>query len=260
MESESALYNFVQKWVSPVVRTYSRLEIVGLDNLPPFGSGAILACNHSGSMWWDALCLVAALGDRKVSFVAHHWDAKLGVMRKLLESFDCGFMDEHVCDIGEDCSVVQGAKSGKLMALYPEESYHSFRHRYTLFSFSHHVIKYAKVASVPVIPITIIGVEEAAPTLFGPKFKNVPLHVPLHPPIILPFKVTIDIGKAFDYEEFLSSSEVGLQHQHDEDQGIDEDVYGLAAQQLRQNIFSTMSKYRTCQISDEKYIERTAWY
>jgi len=66
MESTSAFYRFIQRNLSPVVKRYSRLEIVGLENLPADGEGALLACNHSGSIWWDALCLIAGLGDRPV--------------------------------------------------------------------------------------------------------------------------------------------------------------------------------------------------
>ena len=252
MESESAFYRFVQRNISPFVRRYSRIEVVGLDNLPPEGEGALLACNHSGSFWWDALCLIAGMGDRPVNFVAHHWDAKIGIMRSVLESLDCGFLDEHVYDICEGCNVVKGAQSGKLMCVYPEESYHSFRHRYTLFRFSPHVAKYADIAQVPIIPITIIGVEEAAATFFGPKLKSVPLHIPLHPPLILPFKVTIDIGKASHYADLLPAVA---------DKVIDEEKrYDLAAQQLRKNMYDTMSKYRKCKLSDDKYIDRHAWF
>ena len=252
MESDSSFYRFVQRNISPVVKRYSRLEVVGLENLPPEGEGALLACNHSGSVWWDALCLIAGLGDRPVNFVAHHWDAKLRFMRLFLESLGCGFLDEHACDICESGSVVKGVQSGKLMCIYPEESYHTFRHRYTLFKFSPHVAKYADIAKAPIIPITIIGAEEAAATFFGPKFKNVPLHVPLHPPLILPFKVTIEIGKPYFYEELLPAS-VGTLISR-------EAGYTMAVEQLREHMFSTMSRYRTCRLSDERYIDRQAWY
>lgn len=251
MQSESTFYRFVQRKVSPLVRMYSRLEVVGLENLPLEGEGALLACNHSGSFWWDALCLIAGVGDRPLNFVAHHWDAKNGVMRNFLESMDCGFLDEHVCDICEDCSVVAGARAGKLMCVYPEESYHSFRHRYTLFTFSSHVAKYADIAKVPIVPITIIGAEEAAATFFGPKFKSVPLHIPLHPPLILPFKVTVEIGRACSYEELLPAGS---------EQKTEDECYALAARQLRQKMFDTMSHYRSCKLSDEAYIDREAWF
>ncbi|OUS30201.1 hypothetical protein A9Q99_06920 [Gammaproteobacteria bacterium 45_16_T64] len=252
MESTSGLYGFVQRNISPLVRKYSRLEVVGLDNLPDEGDGALLACNHSGSLWWDALCLIAGVGDRPVNFVAHHWDAKVSVMRRLLEGLECGFLDEECCDIDEDCSVVNLTKSGRLMCIYPEESYHSFRHRYTLFRFSPHVCKYSDVANAPIIPVTIIGAEEAAATFFGPKFKSVPLHFPLHPPLILPFKVTVVIGEPCTYESLVSASSEQVL---DKEQG-----YDVAAQQLRKNMFDTMSQYRQCKISDEQYIHRTAWY
>ncbi|PCJ41662.1 MAG: hypothetical protein COA99_08725 [Moraxellaceae bacterium] len=252
METQSVLYRFVQRNLSPFVRKYSRLEVVGLENLVSEGQGALLACNHSGSFWWDALCLIAGLDDRQVHFVAHHWDAKISVMRGLLENLECGFLDEHTGDICEDSSVVSAAKSGKLMCIYPEESYHTFRDRYTLFKFSPHVAKYADVAQVPIIPITIIGAEEAAATFFGPKLKSVPLHIPLHPPLILPFKITIDIGKPCSYEELISDAANITANR--------EENYALAADQLRMKMYQTMSQYRRCKLSEEQYIDRAAWF
>ncbi|MCP5163067.1 MAG: 1-acyl-sn-glycerol-3-phosphate acyltransferase [Hahellaceae bacterium] len=252
MDTPSQIYTFLQKQVAPFVRHYSRLQVTGLENLPLSGNGAIIACNHSGSFWWDALCLIAAFDDRPVNFVAHHWDAKIGVMKQFLERTGCGFLDEHLADINDNCSVVTGAKSGKLMCLYPEESYHSFRHRYTLFKFSPHVIKYARLAQVPIIPVTIIGAEEAAATFAGLKLKSVPLHIPFHLPLILPFKVTVDIGKPFEYHELLESAN-GM---------ADDDVlqYEKAAEQLRQQMHQTMSQYRPSRLSDEKYIDRQSFF
>ena len=36
--------------------------------------------------------------------------------------------------------------------------------------------------------------------------------------------------------------------------------YTMAVEQLREHMFSTMSRYRTCRLSDERYIDRQAWY
>ena len=259
MTHESALHQFLKKNIAPSVKRYSRLEVVGLENLPAAGQGAMLACNHSGGLWWDAACLYAALDHRVVSFVAHHWDAKVGLMRNVLEKLDCSFLDESLSDISEQGSVVTGAKSGKLMCLYPEESYHTFRHRYTLFNFSPHIIKYAKIAQVPIIPVSIIGVEEAAPTLFGPKFNKVPLHVPFHFPLILPVKVTVEFGKPCLYDELIPKLPEGLSAVPSIEL-TDEESFAMAARKLRQLMHDTISKYKKCRLSDEKYIDREGWF
>ena len=67
------LYESLHSLLVPALRRYARLEIKGLEHLPPEGQGAILTCNHSGSMWYDAACLVAGM-PLPVHFIAHYWD------------------------------------------------------------------------------------------------------------------------------------------------------------------------------------------
>lgn len=244
---ENKVYRFAQNYIAPAVKKYSRLQVVGAENLPPIGKGALLACNHSGSFWWDALCLVSALSERQIHFIAHHWDAKVSLLRKPLDIIECSFLDECEDHIDDHCEVVNQLKAGKQMCIYPEESYHSFRQRYTLFQFSPHVIRYADKANVPIVPITIIGAEESAPTLIGLKKESVPLHIPFHLPLILPFKVTIDIGKPIYPDDLALSSD-------------SQKSYTAAAEQLRMKMHESMSHYRKCKLSDEKYIERKAWF
>ncbi|MDX1692881.1 MAG: 1-acyl-sn-glycerol-3-phosphate acyltransferase [Ketobacteraceae bacterium] len=245
--SYNKFYAFAQTFVAPVVRGYSRLEVCGASNLPEPGRGALLACNHSGSLWWDALCLISALPDRQLQFIAHHWDAKVPAIKAMLDLVDCSFLDACEHDIDEQCEVVERLRAGEQMCIYPEESYHSFRHRYTLFQFSPHVIRYARAADVPVIPVGIVGVEEAAPTLFGFKKAEVPLHIPLHPPVILPVKVTIEIGEPVSVASLAGT------------QGDDADVDEMA-NRLRQRVATLINRHRPCHVSDEKYIHRQSWF
>ena len=164
---------------------------------------------------------------------------------------DCSFLDERLEAITADSEVINRLQAGEQMCIYPEESYHSFRERYTLFKFSPHVAKYAAVAKVPIIPIAVIGAEEAAPTLFGLKKAAVPLHIPFHPPLILPVKITLVIGKpiAVDVSDQLNAGADSA------DAG-----YEAAAEQIRQSLFEMIGHYRNCSLKDEKYIERSSWF
>lgn len=245
--TDNAVYRFAQRFVAPIVKRYARLEVKGIENLPPAGQGALLACNHSGSLWWDALCLVSGLADRRIQFIAHHWDASVPAIKAMLDWVDCSFLDACEQDIHENCEVVQRLRAGEQMCIYPEESYHTYRDRYTLFRFSPQVIRYAAAANVPVIPVAVIGVEEAAPTLFGLKKAEVPLHIPLHPPLILPAKVTLQLGQPLTVEALQS----GL---------IEGDAAAeLMADRLRQRLAALIGLYRPCKCSDEKYIHRRSW-
>ncbi len=244
-DTRPAFYRFAQDRLGPWVRKYARLNIIGEENLPDPGHGALLACNHSGSFWWDASCLVSGLKDRHIHFIAHHWDAKVKILRAPLDAMQCDFLDERIDDITESSPIVSHLRQGKLMCLYPEESYHSFKQRYTLFRFSGHVIRYAELADVPIIPVAIIGAEEAAPTVFGFKKKGVPLHFPIHPPLILPFKITIEIGQPCTFSELTVDA-----------QG---DTYQYGADLLRLKLHNLINQYRDCKLSEQRYIDHSGW-
>lgn len=243
-DTRPGFYRFAQDSLGPWVRRYSSLKVVGMENLPEPGQGAILACNHSGSFWWDALCLIAGLSDRHAHFIAHHWDAKVSMLKRILDMLECDFLDEHVDDICADSCIVQKLQAGNMMCLYPEESYHSFKQRYTLFKFSDHAVRYAELSGAPIIPVAIIGAEEAAPTLFGPKRPNVPLHFPLHPPLILPFQITIEFGTPQYFNATNNTAEAQRE---------------ISSTQLRAQLHQIICKYRDCKLSDERYIERKSW-
>ncbi|ARU55133.1 hypothetical protein OLMES_1047 [Oleiphilus messinensis] len=236
-----SVYRKMVSMCSPVVRKYSRLNIVGLEQVPAH-SGALLACNHSGGLWWDALCLLSSLPERQIHFIAHHWDAKVPLMKQALDLLDCQFMEANVMAITAADNICIGLKQGQLHCIYPEESYHTFRDRYTLFKFSGHGVRYAELANVPIIPCAVIGAEEAAPILFGPKLPNVPLHIPLHLPLILPFKVTVVFGQPVSAQQLL------------EDHGD----YSVAAHTLREHVFDLITPYRSCKKDRAAYIRKSS--
>lgn len=244
--TDNAFYQFAQNYIAPSVRRYARLQVHGAEGLPAPGQGALIACNHSGGLWWDALCLVSGLADRRVQFIAHHWDASVRPIKAMLDLVDCSFLDACEDDIHEHCEVVQRLRAGDQMCIYPEESYHSFRHRYTLFQFSPQVIRYARAADVPIVPTAVVGVEEAAPVFLGFKPAEVPLHIPLHLPLILPVKVTLAFGEPVIVSQ-LQQSVPGP--------ATDEAL----ADQLRQRVAALLSQYRECKLSDERYIHRRSW-
>lgn len=244
--------DFYSKFVStiaPGVKRYSRLQVKGLEHLPPQGEGFILAGNHAGSHWWDAFCLATAIEDRHIHFIAHHWDAKIKMLRDFQARMGGYPLDEHLADIHQDSPICQALTSGKLLCIYPEESYHSFRDRYTLFRFAPQVVKYAQLAQVPIIPVVAIGVEEAAPVYAGIKFAKVPIHVPLHPVLIFPFQVTIEFGPPVYASELADNGPLKT-----------EQDYLNAAQTLRLRLHSIINQYRECKLDDTAYIDAQKWF
>lgn len=246
---KTTFYSKFVSTIAPGVKRYSRLQVKGLEHLPPQGTGFILAGNHAGSNWWDAFCLATAIEDRHIHFIAHHWDAKIKMLREFQERMGGYPLDEHLSDINEDSPICHALNAGKMLCIYPEESYHSFRDRYTLFRFAPQVVKYAQLANVPIIPVAAIGVEEAAPVFAGIKLAKVPIHFPLHPIVILPFQVTIEFGPPVYASELANN---GLLRS--------EQDYSNAAQQLRLRLNSIINQYRDCKLDDTAYIEVKKWF
>lgn len=65
-----SFYEKFVKVMSPLVERYHRLEVYGLENIPPEGEGFILAPNHSGWFGWDAVVISSVLKDRIVHWLA----------------------------------------------------------------------------------------------------------------------------------------------------------------------------------------------
>jgi len=242
------LYHWLHSHLASGIRRYSQLEIKGIEHLPPIGQGSVLACNHSGNFWWDAICLMAGISDRQVHFIAHHWDASIAPIKWFLEQLDNYFLDLSLEDIQKNNPVVEALASGNLMCQYPEESYHMFKDRYTLFRFSPQILKYAHLAQVPICPVAVIGIEEAVPTFFGLKFTGVPLPIPLHMVLILPLKVTIEIGTSYTVEELCGISRSGK---------INTTAYQTGADTLREKLAELIRKDRPCRISDIRYAQES---
>ncbi len=247
-----SLYQQLHSLLAPWIRQYTRLEVRGIENLPSGESGALLACNHAGNLWWDAICLIASISDRQLHFIAHHWDATIPPVKLLLENLDNYFLSPSLKEITPDDAVVQSLRKGQLMCQYPEESYHTFWQRYTLFRFSPQIVKYAYLAEVPIIPVAVIGVEEASPTLLGIKRPGIPLHIPLHLPFILPLKITIEFGQPYSVKKLIGQPHLP--------QLLDATAYQKGADSLRRHLQALISQYRTCHLSELRYVEKSGLF
>jgi len=240
------LYQRLTKTLGPIVRAYAGLTLRGEEHLPAVGTRAILACNHAGSLWWDALCLAAGLGQRQISFVAHHWDARQKLLASFLERVDALGMAEEFEQVTPDHPIIKSLYAEKLLCVYPEESYHTFRDRYTLFDFNPQIIRYAQLTGAPIIPTAMIGVEEAAATLFGWKRKGIPWHFPWLPPVILPLRVTIEFAAPVTFEELTGC---------DPESTLVADDYARGALALRELMRQTIANHRPCRTKDVPYLE-----
>ena len=245
-------YTRVRGLLAPLINRYARVELEMDAPWPDNGQGVILASNHAGHLWWDSLCLAAAFPDVQLRFIAHHWDAKIKPIRKILDQLDALYLDEHLKDISPDSLVVQALRSGAIACQYPEESYHSFWRRYTVHRFSPHILKYAQLARVPIVPTAMIGVEEAAPCLLGYKLPGVPLHIPLLPPLILPLKVRILLGAPTSFEALTGA---------DPGQPASAELLQQGADRLQSQMLTLIQRYRPqAKASQQRYIDHCGWW
>lgn len=154
--------DFLRKRIVPVfkrLRDYSRLKVDGLDHVPEQGS-AILVGNHTGWLGLDyaftALSVYEGL-DRIVRGMAHPaWFANPATKAFAQKA--------GIVQITKDAMKEQLAKD-RLVLMFPEGEKGAFRpgSDYTLETFARGFVRVAMETGVPVIPVCILGGEEANP-------------------------------------------------------------------------------------------------
>jgi 1-acyl-sn-glycerol-3-phosphate acyltransferase len=147
-------------------RRWWRVQVVGLEHVP--GDRAVLfVANHSGLLPWDGLLLAetvaAAHGEaRRPRFLIADWLITLPFVQPALAQLGgvraCRENAERLLEAGR--SVVAFPEGVKGAAK-------SFRDRYRLQRFGRGgAVRLALAADVPVVPVAIVGAEEAHPILF----------------------------------------------------------------------------------------------
>jgi 1-acyl-sn-glycerol-3-phosphate acyltransferase len=145
---------------------YWRIELAGLEHLPEQGP-CLLVANHSGLLPYDGLMLAHAIerahssGERPRFFVAD-WLMTLPFVQPYLARLG------GVRACRENAERLLGA--GRFVLVFPEGvkgAAKVFRERYRLKRFGRGgVIRVALESGAPLIPVGIVGAEEAHPILF----------------------------------------------------------------------------------------------
>lgn len=146
-------------------KRYFRVEVSGLDNIPDVGRALIVA-NHSGTLPWDGALLMHA--------VRHEHPARRD-LRPLIEDFVFHFpyLGVFINRIGGVRACQENAErlleADQLAAVFPEGIKGAgklFKDRYRLQRFGRGgFIKLALRTGSPIVPLAIIGAEEANPML-----------------------------------------------------------------------------------------------
>ncbi|MFF4324965.1 lysophospholipid acyltransferase family protein [Streptomyces sp. NPDC001591] len=178
-----------------LVDDYFRLDVLGVENIPADGA-AVLVANHSGAWGLDAFVLQKVIA-RSVGRPLHVPAAPLAFRFPVIGSYarkrgafpiDPTMGWEHL-------------NAGELVGVFPEGMAgleKSFRERYRLRPFSNGFAATAVRAGAPVVPVAVIGAEEAVP-----RFGEIPAlarlfdlpFFPITPVFPLPAKWLITIGE-----------------------------------------------------------------
>ena len=152
-------------------RYWFRVEVEGIENVPSEG-GALLVSNHSGALPPDAPMIMQALRNehparRPLYMLGEHWFKGYPGVGMLTNKI--GLVAAHPANaqrlLGDE---------GRLVLVFPEGQKGSrklFWQRYRLRRFGRGgFVKTALRAGVPIVPVAVIGAEEAMPI-----FAHVPL-------------------------------------------------------------------------------------
>jgi 1-acyl-sn-glycerol-3-phosphate acyltransferase len=152
-------------------RYWFRVEVEGIENVPTDG-GALLVSNHSGALPPDAPMIMQALRNehparRALYMLGEHWFKGYPGVGMLTNKI--GLVAAHPANAQRLLS-----DEGKLVLVFPEGQKGSrklYWQRYRLRRFGRGgFVKTALRAGVPIVPIAVIGAEEAMPI-----FAHVPL-------------------------------------------------------------------------------------
>lgn len=185
-----------------IIRKYCRVHVEGLANLPK--AGGILACNHTGWLGLDYANLAVVVHDKTGRFVR-------GVVHPAwFKNETIGRFASRLglAEATKD-NIVQMVRSGKLVVVFPEAEHGAFKDvrkaKYKLMEFKRGFVRAAMRAQTPLVPVAIVGGEEANPSLGELELTDKLFRIPLPRPANIlprPVKWRISIMQPVSMEEY----------------------------------------------------------
>lgn len=200
--------------VRPLYETYFRVRTFGVERVPSRGA-ALLVANHSGTVPLDAIMVQYAVatehpGKRVVRNVAADLAFRLPFIGPLARKTGNALASE------ED--TYELLRRGELVAVFPEGykgTGKGWRERYRLQRFGRGgFIEVALRSGTPIVPVAIVGAEEAYPMLANARFLARTFGFPYFPitptfPLLgplgllpLPSKWVIEFGDAIPMDDY----------------------------------------------------------
>ena len=140
------------------MRSYVRLETIGLDNIPRHGP-VLVAPNHSGVLGWDAFIVqneILKQAHRMPRTMSHnfwHGDNLFGYLSRKMAYIPQDFK-----------KAIRVLRHNNLLLIFPEAEAGNFKpstQMYQLQPFNPGFVSLAVMANAPIVPACVIGAEEA---------------------------------------------------------------------------------------------------
>jgi len=194
----------------PLYKSWFRVEVRGIENIPSSG-GALIVANHSGTVALDSLMTQVAVHDEHP---AHRYLRMLGADLVFKTPIVGAVARKSGCTLAANSDAERLLGSGELAGVWPEGFKgvgKPFSERYKLQRFGRGgFVAAALRTSVPIVPCSIVGAEEIFPILgnlktvarlIGAPYVPVTPTFPLLGPlglIPLPSKWIIEFGAPLD--------------------------------------------------------------
>jgi 1-acyl-sn-glycerol-3-phosphate acyltransferase len=154
---DSAFVDKLAPWLR-TLRNYTRLKVDGLDNIPP--GPAILAANHTGWLGLDYALTALSVYDglerlpRGMAHAAWFKNAATARFASRVGLFEVS-----------KPAMAQQLRDGNLVMVFPEGEHGAFRPAsdYKVLEFARGFVRVAMATGSPVVPVAILGGEEANP-------------------------------------------------------------------------------------------------
>jgi 1-acyl-sn-glycerol-3-phosphate acyltransferase len=185
-----------------LVEDFFRVEAYGLKNIPPKGRLLIIP-NHTGQLPIDAMILGYVLVTNP-----HAPRAAKGMMERLIPKLPIisSWFSQMGGVVGDPVNCQRMLESEETIMVFPEGARgisKPFKRRYQLESFGSGFMRLAMDHRTPIVPVGIVGFEEAIIQLGNIKPLAKAMGIPVFPlilPMVLPSKVIIHFGNPMMFE------------------------------------------------------------
>lgn len=164
-------YEDVRNFFIQFVNAYNRLEVEGLEHVPPPGEGALICCNHDN--YSDPFFVATAVPTRYLRFLgwqdAFNWPI-IGPFAKAMGGISVpAALGKAYDKSGADASiqaVADAVRQGEIAVIFPEGRIKPWLGGDALKRFKLGAVRAAAMAKAPIIPMALYGTRFVIPNLW----------------------------------------------------------------------------------------------